>query len=132
MSPLERKETVDVPFADESEVESPEDSSDDEPIQFGLSAGDRALWKKVTADKDEFGFVRGQVVKELGRGAYVFVEDGKSREKIVNRDRLVSLEVPVNEVAETTETTEVVEEVSPRRSARLRMRMLRSLEDENA
>ena len=112
MSPLERKETDSIPAAEESDEE--QFGSDieemEEPISFGVSAGDPVLWKKVSSGKDEFGFAKGRVTKELGRGAYVFVEDGKSRERIVNRDRLVPLAVPPM----------ISVDESPRRSARNR------------
>jgi transposase InsO family protein len=111
MSPLERKQTVGLPPAPESAEEEFADYEEDDSLEIGLSAGDRALWKKVTPAKDEFGWVPGQIVKELGRGAYAFLADGKSRERIVNRDRLA----PITAGEEEQPT---VEETRPVRSRR--------------
>jgi transposase InsO family protein len=91
MSPLEKMNTENVPelLEDGTEEEAAPEDDDEPEIVFGPSVGDKVLWRKPTNDKDEFGFIAGSITRELGRGAYGFLPDGRIKEKIVNRDRLV-------------------------------------------
>jgi hypothetical protein len=137
MSPLERRETAGIPEGnDSSGDEGVFDTSDEEDLRF--NPGDPVMWKKVSSSKDEFGLIKGKIVKKLPRGAYVFSDGVRERERIVNQDRLVRLpsndaSAANNESSESESECEISESVVPeiRRSQRTRRAPARYRENDD-